>query len=224
MSKVQGHVIDGLTFPTLRAAVEEIADWRWYAVPENSKVKLVRRLGARIAEIRWDGHWWRWQILDGKQSVLMNGSGGRLTEALIGAELAQPYEYPVCPAWCADDHSTRSGDNSRFHSIEDEITVGSGGKTATVGTCCTSAPHPDAAYGPVVYVGGLDDCDMTVAEAEALRVALARAIERAAEAQQLSVRDGERRRQSSIRQRTSMDMRSYAPPLAGEKFEGLRVA
>jgi len=224
MSKPKGHVVDGLTFPALRVAVEEIADWRWYAVPENGQVKLVRRLGVRIAEIRSDGQWWRWQILDGNQSVLMDGCGGRLTEALIGAEDAQPYEYPSCPAWCGDDHSTRFGDNSRFHSIEDEITVGSGGQTATVGTSYTSAPHPDAAYGPVVYVGGLDDCDMTVVEAEAVRVALALAIERAEEAQQLSARDGERRRQSSIRQRTSTDMRSYAPPLACEHIEGPRAA
>lgn len=224
MSKPKGHVVDGLTFPALRVEVEEISDWRWYAAQESDQVKLVRRLGVRTAEIRWDGQWWRWQILDGKQSVLMYGQGGRLTEALIDAEEAQPYEYPSCPAWCRDSHSLKFGDNSRFHSIDDEITVSKGGKTATISTCYTSAPNPDAAYGPVVYVGGLDDCEMTVVEAEAMRAALARAIERAEEAQQLRARDDELRRQSSIRQRTSMDMRSYAPPLGCEHIEGLRAA
>jgi hypothetical protein len=224
VSKPKRHVIDGLTFPALRVAVEEIADWRWYAVADSGQVKLVRRLGVRVAEILWDGQWWRWQILDGKQSVLLRGHGGRLTEALIGAEQAQPYEYPPCPAWCVDDHSTRLGDNSRFHSSNEDFTVSHGSKTATIGICYASAPHPDDAYGPVVYVSGLDDCEMTAVEAEAMRAALARAIERAEEARQIRDREDELRRQSRIRQRTSMDMRSCAPPLACEHIEGPRAA
>ncbi|MEV6346541.1 hypothetical protein [Actinoplanes sp. NPDC051851] len=225
MGKVKGHVVGGLTFPALRVAVEDISDWRWYAVREEGcGVKLVRRLGVRTAEIRWDDQWWRWQILDEKRAVLMHGQGGRLTEALAEAEDAQPYEYSPCPTWCRDDHAFKFGDNSQFHSIDDDITVSEGRKTATVSTCYTSAPCSDAAYGPVVYVGGLDDCEMTVTEAEALRAALARAIERAEEAQELRARDDERRRQSSIRQRTSVEMRNLALPLACEYTEGLRAA
>jgi hypothetical protein len=225
MGKAKGCDVGGLTFPALRVAIEEIPDWRWYAVNDETEgVKLVRRLGIRTAEIRWDGQWWRWQVLDGKQAVVMRGTGGRVTEALLAAEEAQPYDYPPCPAWCRDDHIKIFSDNSRFHSIDDEITVGEGKKVATISTCYSSAPHSDDAYGPVVHVGGLDECEMTVSEVEALRAILARAIERAEEAQSLREQDGERRRQSSIRQRTSADMRSYASPLECEFAEGLHAA
>lgn len=226
MNKTKGHVVAGLTFPTLRVPAGELSDWRWYAAEEGAdRVKLVRRLGERIAEIRWDGQWWRWEILDADRSVLMRGQGGRLSEALVGAEEAQPYQAPPCPAWCRSGHSSKPvGDNSRFHSIDDEITVSEGRKTAMVSTCYSSGPFPDDAYGPVVCVGGLDDCDMTVAEAQTLRAALARAIERAEEAQEVRDHDAELHRQSIIRQRTNADLRKYALPLACESTDGRQAA
>ena len=64
---------------------------------------------------------------------------------------------------------------------------------------------------------------LTMSWTEAGSESRARAIKRAEQAQQLGARDGELRRQSSIRQQ-STEMRSYAPPLACEHIEGLRAA
>lgn len=143
--------------------------------------------------------------------------GGRLTVAPVDAEAAQPYQMPLCPTWCRIDHSTdRHPDDSRFHYIDDEITVGQGRDTASVCAAYASGPDPESHCGPTICVSGVDERSLTVAEAEALRAALARGIERLQEAQLLYDHDSEQQRQSNVRQRTNATMRTYAPPLAGE--------
>ncbi|MEV6306497.1 hypothetical protein AB0M02_44315 [Actinoplanes sp. NPDC051861] len=215
-----------MTFPTLRVEVQDIPDWRWYSTrDEDGRSKLVRRLGDRVAEIRWDGEWWQWTIVGDEKVALLRGHGGRLTEALVAAENAQPYRIQSCPSWCGSDHSSKlESDNSRFHSTFDEITVGEGRAVAEVGTCCFTGPDCDSQYGPVVYVSGLADNELTVAEAERLRSALAAAIVRAENVGSLRQEDAEQCRQSSIRQRTSFDMRRFALPLACENRDSSRAA
>jgi hypothetical protein len=115
------------------------------------------------------------------------------------------------------DHSTvPCPDNTRFHYIDDEITVGEGRHTATICAAYVSSPGPESHDGPTISVTGVDERSLTVTEAEALRAALARAIERLADAEQMHDHDGEQRRWASVRQRTSPAMRAYAPPLPGE--------
>jgi hypothetical protein len=160
MGKHKGIVLDGLIFPVLNKSVSAIADWRWYAMKDGDEVFLVRRLGQRQAEIRWDGDWWRWQILDAGDRCLFAGRGGRLTEALVEAESAHPYQVPACPTWCTLDHSNeRPSDTARFHSTSHEIVIGRGSDTATVGASLFTGADDEDYNEPTVYLSGLSDAE-----------------------------------------------------------------
>jgi hypothetical protein len=217
VGKRKGIALDGLIFPILNTSVSAITDWRWYAVRDGDGASLVRRLGQRRAEIRWDGDWWRWEILDDRDRCLFSGQGGRLTQALVAAESAQPYQIPACPTWCSRDHSNEQHlDAVRLHSACQEITIGEGRDTAAVGVTLLTGPDDEPHGGPTVYLSGLADVELTVAETSVLRAALATAIERTEEAAQVWREDCEQHRQARVRQRTSLEMRRYADPLVNE--------